>query len=229
MSLQANELLANVDHILLHNDAKYEHVRALVHSTVPRVAQDVCTACLHASSDGKAIQLLFGQIGSGQLPKALAKILGRLLSALKIPQMCDFTYYDCTLRVSAALEWLLIMHSYWSQSVSLQFSLAKQLQQAELLQPLLAALERLAAFFSVVVKQAACASGGVAAWPCSYTSSKKTVVIYEQRPDDRLPVLARKMAVQLLQMTVRLCYLWPGGRLQGFGVAATIVEYHCGS
>lgn len=213
MREQAKGPVDSAERILLAINAQCKNVRQLMYSEASRVAQNISSACHNGHREGKALELMSGRISTGELPKALGIILSRLLPALHISHTCDAKFYECTICISSALERLLALHTCHPSSVPvpLRLSLAKQLQQADVLQPLFGAMELLTAFATEEAAQAAGVAGSAVVRTSNLIGGFLKSLVVVDTPVNTSPVLARQLAVQLLLVAVHMCYLWPGG------------------
>lgn len=203
--------LSSVEHLLFKINAESKTSRQLLDSRVPHLAQDIVTTCEYGYREGKAVQWMKSPLCSGQLPKALASILSKLLPALQVPETCDAKYYWCTKRVNNALDGLLVLCTLSAPPMALRLSIAKQLQQAELLQPLSVAMAQLATAVSAQVAQAASKPDAAFVPPSGYNTDVLRRLGCHVTNENLVTVLARQLAIHLLQTAVRLCSLWPGG------------------
>lgn len=191
-------------------------VDQLVSSEAMHIARWITAVWASDSGGRQATQLLTRPpAGCGQFPALLGSILGRLLSGSPC-LLLDVTddYYDCMLAVTHALDRILLLlgaiNTLTPVSTTVGLSVSKQIQQAELLEPLLDSLKQLTGTINTqlaLVTSSACSDVDP---PCSSSSAQDSHASHASHTSFSWN-RANELSKALLFVTMRIGIMWPGG------------------
>lgn len=206
---QMSESFRAAHSALVHINSECGDVKEYLAGNVCSMAHRVAESCAMFDTIHKP-KLLFSPPEFQQILSVLSCILGKILDELdtSVP-WDDSSRLHCAHQVALAVKGVLALHSSSSGTpVTVRLALAKQLQQAELLQPCSHALSKLA---DMINTQALLPRNHASGIPLNSSIARGNHAFICQAAAGQLSLESTlKISYELLSLSLQVGMLWPG-------------------